>query len=172
MHREPAPNPLIDGLRFAESGGALKGNWPVARFARLQDAITSSVGDFEFKIDGVRDGIGRPGLRIQVSGELRLTCQRCLGQLIYPLKVDVVVLLARSEVELEARPVEPDGPDWVVAGKEMSVEALLEDEILLALPVAPRHQSCSGSENRLGEAAASPFAGLRSLLHRSGRIKN
>ena len=146
----------------------MRGGWPVARFARVLDVLASEAGELDCAIEGARDESGRPGLRVRVSGVLQVACQRCLAAMQYPLQIDTLLLLARSEAEIEARPLEPEGPDSVVAGKEMDVAALLEEEILLAIPLAPRHEQCSGNGAGMGEAQASPFAGLRARLHRGG----
>ena len=103
---------------------------------------------------------------------LQLACQRCLGLLAFPLGLDSTLVLARSEAEIEAQPVEPEGPERIVGRKDMEVGVLLEDEILLAIPFAPRHELCSGAEDRKGEDSTSPFTGLRGLLKKGGRAGN
>jgi uncharacterized protein len=55
-------------------------------------------------------------------------------------------------------------PDRVVAGKEMALRELIEDELILAVPYAPRHESCTAAGARESAAKTSPFAGLRSLM--------
>lgn len=164
--------PLIDGYTFAAARGEHDGTCAVAGFDRLQDLLSSPEGELAYSVKGTADGVGRPALRLQVKGSLKLACQRCLGALEFPLAVDVMLVLARDEAEIEAQPVEPDGPDRIVGSKEMAVGALLEDEILLAIPFAPRHEQCSGADDRKGEATKSPFADLRGLLKKGGRAGN
>jgi uncharacterized protein len=168
----PVRTTQIDGFAFADTGKSLRGRWPVAHFPRLQDLVNSSEGDLEYEIAGTKDGFGRPALALSVSGELQLTCQRCLKPLSFPLGVESMLVLASSEEEIETQPVEPEGPDRVVGSREMPVGTLLEDEILLAIPFAPRHERCSGDPAVKGEVKASPFADLRGLLNRGGRTEN
>jgi len=172
MRHEAARTPVIDGFPFSEGGGRLQGVWPVAKFARLQDLLASNCGDLDYEVLGTRDELGRQCLGVKVSGALQLACQRCLGALPYPLAIDALLQLARSEEEIESRPVEAEGADCVVAGKEMAVGTLLEDEILLAIPLAPRHERCAGATAAAEEAKPSPFEGLRMLLDRGGSAKN
>jgi len=164
--------PLIDGFPFAAARGGLHGTSGVADFGRLQDLLNSPEGEVEYSVQGTTDDQGRPALRVKAKGSLQLTCQRCLGPLQFPLEVDSTLVLAKNEAEIEAQPVEPEGPDRIVGGREMDVGALLEDEILLAIPFAPRHGHCSGTDDRKGEGKASPFADLRGLLKRGGRAGN
>jgi uncharacterized protein len=138
----------------------------------LKDLVNSSEGALEYEVVGKQDGFGRPALGLSVSGALELTCQRCLKPMSFPLVVEATLILARSEEEIEAQPVDPDGPDRIVGSREMSVGTLLEDEILLAIPFAPRHERCSGDPAVKGEVKASPFADLRGLLNRSGRAES
>ena len=164
--------PLIDGLRFAETGDALRGGCRIAGFGRLQDMLHSNTGELQYEVEGSRDDVGRPAIRVRVAGELQLTCQRCLKALVLPLQVDEMLVLAKSEAEIEAQPVDPDVPDRILAGREMAVGTLVEDEILLAIPFAPRHEHCSGSGAEGGGPKASPFASLRGLLDRGGPARN
>ena len=164
--------PVIDGYQFVEAGGRLSGVWPVAEFERLRDVLAAGTGELDYDLTGTRDGFGRPALGLKVSGTLQLACQRCLGALPFELRIDAMLLLARDEAEIEARTADPDGPDSVVGSKEMFVGALLEDEILLAIPLAPRHEHCLNAGAVIGEANASPFADLRTLLDQRGRAKN
>ena len=164
--------PRIDGFRFAEAGDVLRGRCKVSGFRRLQDLLNSNAGELEYEVLGTRDEVGRPAIGIRVDGELRLTCQRCLKAMPFSLQVNEMLVLAKNEAEIEAQPVEPEAHDRVLAGKDMEVGTLLEDEILLAIPFAPRHEHCSRSGVDKGEAQASPFEGLRGLLARGGRARN
>lgn len=178
MHSQPpaqrAELTRIDGFRFVEGGQVLRGKCTVAGLGRLQDLLASNAGELDFEFLGTTDEAGRPALRVRVEGELQLTCQRCLKALAHALRIDELLVLARSEAEIEAQPVDPETPDRVLGGKDMEVGTLLEDEILLAVPVAPRHEQCSAEAGSIkkGGAQASPFSELRGLLDRGGRARN
>jgi uncharacterized protein len=164
--------PLIDGFQFARTGQELRGKCPVAAFARLQDVLISNDGELDYEVLGTKDDMGRPALRVRVSGPLQLTCQRCLKALPYALRVDATLVLAGSEAEIEAQPVEPEGPDRILGGREMAVATLLEDEVLLSVPFAPRHEECAGAGGGKSATQGSPFADLRGMLNRGGRAGN
>jgi uncharacterized protein len=155
---------LIDGFEFAATGAAQQGVLPLGRFPRLRDLLATDAGEAAYAIEGVRDGQGRPSLSVKVKATLQLRCQRCLEPL--PLEVDAesLLVLAASQAELEADPESVDAPDRVVAGHEMPVADLVEDELILAVPYAPRHEDCKGAETARDEAKVSPFAGLKGLL--------
>ncbi|MBI1943631.1 MAG: DUF177 domain-containing protein [Betaproteobacteria bacterium] len=156
--------PVIDGLEFARTGSKLQGVWPVADFPRLRDALHADAGSLRYEIEGVPEEQGRPTLRLRVDGALQLVCQRCLGALELPLRIDVSLQLAATQAEIDAEPLAAEGPERIVAGREMPVHDLIEDELLLAIPIAPRHERCGGREAVAARATNSPFAGLRGLI--------
>ena len=158
--------PVIDGLEFAKAGSRLQGSWPVSEFLRLHDALRSTAGTLHYELQGVPELRGKPALRLKVTGTLQLICQRCLGTLEFSLCAETALNLARTQQEIDAEPLESDGPESIVAGREMQVKALVEDEALLALPIAPRHEDCAAgaSEGGAESARQTPFAGLRGMI--------
>jgi len=156
--------PVIDGLEFAKAGTSLQGSWPVAEFRRLRDALRSDDGTLRYELRGIPEERGRPTLRLKVDGTLQLACQRCLGALEFQLAIEVSLLLAATLAEMEAEPLAAEGPESIVAGKEMRVLDLVEDEVLLAIPIAPRHQACSAGASGNPGTRQTPFAGLRGLI--------
>jgi uncharacterized protein len=156
--------PVIDGLEFARTGSKLQGAWPVAEFSRLRDTLHTEQGTLQYELLGVPQERGVPALRLRVRGALQITCQRCLDALEFPLQIDVSLLLAATQAEVDAEPLEAEGPEQIVAGREMPVRELVEDEVLLAIPLAPRHEQCAGRAARAAGGYKSPFAGLRGLV--------
>ncbi len=156
--------PVIDGLEFARAGSKLQASWPVSDFPRLRDALRDETGNIDCEVVGIPEQLGRRALRLRLNGVLQLACQRCLEALAFPLRADVLLLLAETQAEIDAEPLTPDGPERVVAAKEMQVHALAEDELLLAMPIAPRHERCAAGKAQAAATRHTPFAGLRDLM--------
>jgi uncharacterized protein len=156
--------PVIDGFEFACAGASKQGVWSISDFPRLGDMLAADRGEVTYEIDGVRDERGRPGLRVRVRGTLQLRCQRCLDTMPYEVQADATLVLAATLAEIHAEPADASVADRVVAGKEMPVRDLIEDELILALPYAPRHESCTARAPRDGAEKTLPFAGLRGLI--------
>ena len=153
---------VIDGFEFAEFGKALRGAWRIADFTRRPEVLHDTSGALDYAVSGERDKQGRPALRIELRGVLRLTCQRCLEPMDFPLAVDTLLTLARHQSEVDADALESD-LERVLGSKSMAVRDLLEEELVLAVPVAPRHADCAAG-GVAGNEGGSPFAKLRGLL--------
>jgi uncharacterized protein len=156
--------PVIDGFEFASAGAAQQGVLPLNGFPRLRDTLASDAGEVAYAVQGARDARGRPSLRVSVKGTLQLRCQRCLEAFAFEVRSDALLVLAASPAEIEADPVDAQAPDRILAGKEMPVRELVEDELILAVPFAPRHEECVERPETGASTKTLPFAGLRGLL--------
>jgi uncharacterized protein len=149
----------IDGLAFARSAGVLTGRLGMESMPRLaQSGCSGSFVDFVLK--GEINEQGKPELRLTVDGSVRLECQRCLGNVDLPLRFEARLELAASEAELLAA---DDDVDRMVAGREMNVAVLVEDEVILALPMVPKHAQCRAAAETKGGAKPSAFQALAAL---------
>jgi len=155
---------LIDGLQFARAAETLKGMLDPSRLPRLAEMRCSTTG-LSYELRGRTDAEGRGWLQVLAIGTLTLECQRCLGPLTFPLALRSELLLAESQRDIETA---DDDIDRALAGNAMDVCQLVEDEVLLALPMALRHEQCGGrrdGDKRDGAEAVrpSPFAKLAKL---------
>ena len=150
---------LIDGLQFARAAETLKGTLDSSQLPRLAEMRCATTG-LSFEIRGRTDAEGRGWLQVLTKGTLTLECQRCLGPLEFPLALRSELMLAESERDIETA---DDDVDRVPAGKEMDVGRLIEDEVLLALPMAPRHEQCGYKLDGAEAGRSSPFEKLARL---------
>ena len=159
----------VDSLEFARSGKALKGKLSIAALGRLHDRLSSTDGLVEYELTGYTDSNGKPGLHCRVRGALGLICQRCLQPMEWKVELDSHLVLAMSEDELAEDEDDPEAPDTLLAQKDMNVQELIEDELLLGLPMAPRHpegqcqRSMSSGDEQESSEEANPFAALAKL---------
>lgn len=103
---------------------------------------------------------------LEVDGAVWLQCQRCLRAYEQPLPVRTRLEDARSEAEADAAPLDDDESDVIVGSRSFDLIAQIEDELLLALPVSPRHEACPDAvepEAAPAEKKPSPFAVLANL---------
>lgn len=154
---------VTDPLKFARGRNNLAGNLSITRMSRLKDALASDAGKVDFWLSGFLNEEGEPSLRCQVSGKLEMICQRCLGPMQYTLDIDSVLLLTTDERLLQDD--DPEAPDRILAQQDLPVADLVEEEILLVLPMAPFHPvgACEAAAASSDSGKLHPFAVLARL---------
>lgn len=154
---------IADGFAFARDRGVLEGTLPVRELGRLHDLLTELSGELAFRLQGRVGTRGEPMLHVAVSGVLPLICQRCLESISFDLCVDTLLELVPEGSEMSQDELEDDTRDFLPVVKALNVVELLEDEVLLALPVAPRHEKCGLPGLADAGERVQPFAVLASL---------
>lgn len=151
---------LSDPIRFALDARRLRAAVELRALGRLADALLDTTGEIAYSLVGERGADRKPYLHLAVAGTLGLQCQRCLGRVEWPVAVDRMLQLVPVGALIPDEELERDEFDAIEAMPGLDVLALVEDELLLSLPIAPRHESCS--QPRPGDEAVevSPFAML------------
>lgn len=171
----------LDVMAFAGEGAELSGDWPADQLPRLaasqtppQDAVASAA---HWRVLGERRPVsgGDPELwlRLKAEAPVWLTCQRCLQPFEERLEVDTRVRFVRDEAQAEALDAEME-EDVLALPRWLDLRSLVEDELLLALPLVPRHDRCpqplplgadaaAEPEQSDAEERPNPFAVLQSL---------
>jgi uncharacterized protein len=141
MQRRSAAAPgrgKFEAFHLASERGALAGELDAAALARVADRLVEDGAPLRWRIEGTSDAAGRPAIALSLEGELPLECQRCLGVYRWPVDQRTKVLLARDEAELAA--LDGDSElEVVLAAAPLDPADLVEDELVLAMPFAPRH---------------------------------
>jgi uncharacterized protein len=162
--------PFIDSLDFARNGKHLSGELRVAELPRLLDTLETPQGVLHYTVQGGVDKQGIHFLDVGVVGLCRLRCQRCLSGLDYPVRLDTRLLL-RDQASLDALDDDLAGGkeeefDSILADTNLNVLDMLEEEILLSLPIAPKHElgACQATDGKNTQRdEKSPFAVLAEL---------
>ncbi|MEO8224662.1 MAG: DUF177 domain-containing protein [Gammaproteobacteria bacterium] len=113
---------------------------------------------------------GFPQVRLTVTGAVNLVCQRCLQPFTWPVKLDSLLTLVRSDEEAAGLADRFETALLTDAGLEMA--AVVEDEVLATLPLSPRHPetaACCRQEHMNSGETHRPLAGLADLVGRGDR---
>ncbi|MDA8454571.1 YceD family protein [Acidovorax sp. GBBC 3334] len=176
MTKEFSPQRL-DVKAFAQAGGHLAGHDSLLKYERLAQEAKGLHPDLlvDWQAHGeVRTTHGIGGqiwLRLAVKAAFPMTCQRCLGPVDVPLEVEREFRFVADEATAEALDDESE-EDLLALSREFNLRELIEDELLMALPLVPRHDECpapvpmESSDDDFEEANAdkpNPFAALASL---------
>ncbi|MDO8412221.1 MAG: YceD family protein [Gallionellaceae bacterium] len=129
---------FIASLEFAYKGSELRGEMAAAELPRLQDMLAAPEGKISYVVRGLQGWDGAPMLEIKLDGQCQLRCQRCLQGFDYPVQLLTSLMLV-PDSQLDQPAVEGDEIDSIPADAHLNVLALLEDELLLSLPFAPKH---------------------------------
>lgn len=167
----PALASTFDPERLARESTEIRGQIALLEWPRLVEASAGEGGplslDLEFRMS--EDQI--PLLEGTVTGPVKLECQRCLEPVEFELELGLALaFVAPGEEER----VPPTLDAWAGDGEGRTVGQVLEDEVLLTLPVSPAHedrQQCGKLADWLTEQASDegpetqrPFAGLKDLM--------
>jgi uncharacterized protein len=104
-------------------------------------------------------------LDLTISGHLRMPCQRCLGDYEVQITDQRRFVLVSTEAEADDFPLDDDSQEPLVASPNTDLLATIEDEILLALPSAPKHPEsvCQLDPSAKASEPESPFKVLKNM---------
>src|SRR6478735_2512456 len=168
----------LDVSAFAAARGELVGDWPADRLKRLlaatlapEDGTARPVVDWRASGERrVLAGAGRqPTLSVGADTEVTLECQRCLQSMRVPLHAERRLFFVDGEEAAAALDAESED-DVLALTPALDLAELIEDELLLALPLVPRHEHCPEplprafvEDDPALDPADNPFAVLASL---------
>ncbi|MFU8876770.1 MAG: YceD family protein [Wenzhouxiangellaceae bacterium] len=162
----------IDVARACEAGRCFGGRLPLAWMPRLIESLAEPAADeaVDFEITAMRDENAVARFEVHVSGRLPLICQRSLERYHQSIDSNSSVAVVESERALDGLPEDLE-PKLVPEGRMKLVE-LVEDELLLALPLVPINPASEPIETVAGSASEDggqdhaeqgPFAVLEKL---------
>ena len=155
---------IIDSGEFAREGLSLSGEIALRDLQRVLGSVQSDTGVIRYALQGGVDKLQRRYLRLSVTGEVSLLCQRCMLPFAFAIDSDSLLTLFDNEIDIDAASEQDETLEGILASREQSVVDLIEDEILLALPLAPKHDVCAPDGNSDSVAKKpNPFAVLQQL---------
>jgi uncharacterized protein len=165
----------LDVQAFAQSRGDVSGEADLQSMHRLRaDCTVDVTGKVTWSAQGAlrqaSDGQGAVWLYVQARTQVPLACQRCLQKVMHALVVDRSFRFVRDEATALAQD-DSSEEDLLALSNDFDLWALIEDELLMALPLVPMHENCqseytptlAADAQLTGEAKPSPFAVLASM---------
>jgi uncharacterized protein len=130
----------IDTQDFTRKEQTLSGTFKITEFARLQQELLNPKDEINWTLQGFTHA-GKRCLSLHLSGNLVLTCQRCLKPMNHQLDEYQEYYLFHTEEQAEAHDME-DPKDALVHNNQFIIFDLIEDEVILALPMMSIHEIC------------------------------
>lgn len=167
----------LDIAAFAEAGACLAGETVLSHYPRLADEVLDTDQDTPVRWQAQGQLVPVLGcgpecwLELDIGVDLPLQCQRCLEPMRQPLQVSRRFRFVRDEATAEMLDDELED-DVLVISRDFDLHGLIEDELLMELPVAPRHDVCPQQPRMQVQTAdfreeeaekPNPFAALEAL---------
>ena len=144
---EHASPPKLDIKHAGQASMQIAGHDMLVNYERLMQETkglgTDNVLNWSARFELQPGQAGQPQvcLHLGVDVSLPLTCQRCLTAVNVPVQIDRSYRFVDTEAQAELEDDE-SLEDLLVASREFDLSALIEDEVLMDLPVVPRHDTC------------------------------
>jgi uncharacterized protein len=146
MKHEFAPQTL-NVAAFANESALQAGSEKLAHFNRLMEETAGLGGEtpVDYSVQGHvhsdASGLAEPWIELSANTLLMLTCQRCLGPVEVPVAFDRSFRFVANE-ELASIEDEESEEEVLVISKSFNLLELIEDELLMSMPPAPKHDVC------------------------------
>lgn len=148
-----------------------EGRLPLSSMPRLRNSLFDAEGEVEFSLDFDQDALQVPCVELRIDAQLPLQCQRSLQRFLFPVKVVQRLGLLRAGADEEsAEAALPEGYEALLVAEDGALRPadLVEDELILALPVVPVDPGSESVERDWPvqpdeEVRANPFSALVSL---------
>ena len=133
---------------FAQEGDTLKSSTPLQKLERLASEAhglqANSAADWEAHGE-LRQAGGEDQIWLHLSAKavVPMACQRCMAAVSIPVEVDQWYRFVATE-DIAMAEDDEAVEDLLVMEPQFDLQALLEDELLMALPLVPMHEQCPG----------------------------
>ncbi|MFM8491324.1 MAG: YceD family protein [Candidatus Methylopumilus sp.] len=159
----------IDNIDFSRKSREIRDIIRLSDFKRLQDSCLNLEDSVVFVLRGFENKYKEPCLELLIEGKLSLICQRCSEKLEHTIFLKSGFLI-KEETQLTDFQVDDHADyDLIEGSAKMDVLSLIEDEIILSLPVAPKHESDKCHYKKTDEMPdrIHPFADLKQKLYKN-----
>lgn len=128
---------LPDLMALAQRGTVLAGEIDIAKLSRLKELLNSDAGTASARAAFHRGHNGLVMMQLQCRARFELICQRCLEPVVHEVDEQVDFAIADTEGSFA---VLPQGVDLIaLQGDRLRPAELIEDELIVSLPLVPRH---------------------------------
>ncbi|TFH68939.1 hypothetical protein E3W66_03060 [Gammaproteobacteria bacterium LSUCC0057] len=161
---------IIDPRKLAQQQALYQGSVAADQLTRFAQAVTAIESDLTARVEFALNASRKPCVSGQLQIAAAVPCQRCLESVTIAIAAEFAVEVVWNEEQ--AASIVKRADSWIVAERQASLLELLEDELLLALPVVSYHDEgqCASdlrqllqADNEQPAASENPFAVLQSL---------
>lgn len=162
---------MLDAWRMVAARRGVQGRLPLSSLARLRDSLVDTEGEVSYSLEFDTDELQVPYVEMRIDAGLPLLCQRSLQRFVFPVNIVQRLGLIRDEADEAALPPGYE-PLLVPSDGMLQATELVEDELILAVPVVPTMPGTEAMERdwpaeEAEQERANPFAALAALKNKS-----
>lgn len=156
--------------RLAARREQLNASLKSALLPRFLDCVVSAAEAVKVDLAFSLDGNGLCRVRGHLQTEVRQHCQRCLREVSLQVKADINLCIVKNDEAARLLPKDQD--PFIMSGSQVSIEELVEDGLIMALPMVYKHQDCRiDASSKAAQAETDrPFALLR--VDKKGQVNS
>lgn len=156
---------LIQPGNLTPKGTVFEGVLRPGDLENLAGELASPDGELRYRVHAYLDNARRRVVSCIINGFVFLTCQKTFDAFRHEVAIDDRLVLVGSEEELPPFEEEGDREDFVVATAPLDVTGLVEEAVILSLPMVPLGPGLEPDGEAQGREPErpSPFAALAGL---------
>lgn len=166
---------VVDVFEMARAGQSVAGAAPIEAMSRLAPLLASPSGTVDYTFRAFVDSRQRPAASLALRATLCLTCNHCDQPVSFALDARHDYTFVHDERALAAIAIDAGDDEPLLGDKRFDLAALIEDEIILSVPLAPRHAACqlaidteTVARTQTEPASGGPFVALATLRGSAG----
>jgi uncharacterized protein len=134
----------MDNVDFAKKQQTVEGKVKASDLTRACEILEELSGNLQYIINGNVDHKNKPVLTIRIYGKITTLCQNCLEKLDIPIDCSNIVPIFYTESDMDNALFgeEAQYTDGILADANFDIESFVEDELIMSLPIAPKHKTC------------------------------
>ena len=130
----------VNPYRLVEQGREFDGVCDIVSLTRISDLLADKEGVLTVNLTFYRNVSSLPSLKGQISGSLKLTCQRCLNEMTLPIDTAIDVVFVSNDEK--AQTLQGGYETHLVEDSRIMLNDLIEDEVMLSIPQLMVHDEC------------------------------
>lgn len=140
MSYGPLPK-RVDPRKLAEREVKIEGVAAVSAMPRLCSLLANDTGNIQVSLSFAVDEQRLRTVSGSAGGSVMQTCQRCLEPVSVDVEAEVNLAMVLNEEQAKNLPRYYD--PLIVEAEDVELLSLIEDELILSLPLVAYHEDCS-----------------------------
>jgi len=135
----------LDPFKYADQNKVLEGRIAISLMSRLTGMLVDSSGVVGIELEFAKDAQNLRILKGKLSTDVNLLCQRCLNPVSKHIQSEFTLGIVMDDEQAQNLPKAYE-PIFVEHDSKLVIQDVIEEEIILTLPMFAYHEDCQASE--------------------------